>query len=690
MPNVHALIVGIDNYPIPAHRLEGCVNDAMATKQYLENRVDRSKYGFNMMTLINEQATRANIIKAFETHLAKAEANDIVFFYYSGHGSQEPAHEVFWHLEEDKKNETIVCYDSRIQDGMDLADKELATLIEVIAKKNPHFVVVMDCCHSGSGTRDLGTKPDFKSRMANEDRLVNGQVQSTRTAGSSAVRPLESYYLPQVIANRDIKLSKPQDLFVPSGRHVALSAAQSFQLAKETHLGGTRRGVFTYSLLEMLQASTGALSYQDIMRQVSSLVKQRTFDQTPQIYAQTLDDLNLSFLGGSSQRSVDYYAMNFDTQKQVWVIDGGSVHGLINGAIFNVYPANSSSDDMRNSAKAVGKATLSTLGVAESNVTLSSSLAPGMYRIRIDSMPVDPLDVYFSANTANDAPGVDLVLKTLQGSASASSYVKQAPNLQNAELQVVCREVKNSATGATSGAYIVARKTDPQPLIKQVIGYTQESAAKTVSNLVHISKWMQIFKLGNPGSKISTNAVQVQLVKETSNDLFPVTNGVIPFRYQQGTPAEKFRVKVVNKHSTKLYIGLLYMSSNFEANPGLFPAGGVWLEPGAEAWAINGMAINMQVEDAVKAFFGRKNAKGQIETSTTETFKLIFSTVEFDPKVMRMVALGQPDPQTRSAGGGGEGTRSLMIPTMDAAASGSTDDWNTSLLSLTVTRVDNA
>jgi hypothetical protein len=35
----------------------------------------------------------------------------------------------------------------------DLADKELATLLAELAARRPHIAVILDCRHSGSGTR---------------------------------------------------------------------------------------------------------------------------------------------------------------------------------------------------------------------------------------------------------------------------------------------------------------------------------------------------------------------------------------------------------------------------------------------------------------------------------------------------------------------------------------------------------
>uniref|UniRef100_UPI0035CA1F04 caspase family protein n=1 Tax=uncultured Nostoc sp. TaxID=340711 RepID=UPI0035CA1F04 len=136
---LYALLVGIDNYPNPNHRLQGCVNDITAIEEYLNERFDKQEYQLYLQTLKDEQATREGVIDGFRNHLRQAGENDVVLFYYSGHGSQELAPKEFWHIEPDHQDETLVCYDSRTEKGWDLADKELALLIAEVAEKKPHL-----------------------------------------------------------------------------------------------------------------------------------------------------------------------------------------------------------------------------------------------------------------------------------------------------------------------------------------------------------------------------------------------------------------------------------------------------------------------------------------------------------------------------------------------------------------------
>ncbi|PSB67243.1 hypothetical protein C7B61_07200, partial [filamentous cyanobacterium CCP1] len=204
--NIYALLVGINQYEPTSkvNPLRGCANDVQTMEAYLKERISKD-INCEIKTLINEQATYAAIVDGFRNHLSKAKGErDTILFWFSGHGSQEPAPEEFWHLEPDRKNETLVCYDSRTPNGKDLADKELAYLIGELAKNNPHIVVILDNCHSGSGTRD-----PFQ------------QAEERRIPESTKIRRLDSYLFPAT------------QLDFPRGKHMVLSACRDYQTAKE-------------------------------------------------------------------------------------------------------------------------------------------------------------------------------------------------------------------------------------------------------------------------------------------------------------------------------------------------------------------------------------------------------------------------------------------------------------------------
>lgn len=668
---VYALLVGIDNYQPPVPALAGCVNDMLAVKSFLENRVPAGS--LKMEVLMNERATRLNIVRMFEKHLTQAKEGDVAFFYYSGHGSQERSHEVFRFIEPDMLNETFVCYDSRQFDGMDLADKEMGTLIDLVAQNNPHIVVVADCCNSGDISRAIDT--------------VARSIPTSETT-----RPLDSYILPRNL-NTDrsaLSVEGTQQITIPQSRHITLSAAQSFQLAKETRLGGVRRGVFTYSLLEVLQKNTGSLTYSDLMRQVHNLVLKRTFDQDPQIFAQVEDDMDLLFLGGQIPNKGEYFLMSHDQQKG-WKIDGGAVHGIAGPSFsgetttLSVYNDGTAFADMT-TKNALGEVKVTTVEPNISTVRAEGFLRLNtnfIYRARINNMPVEPMKVCFRALNARgkqerDNKGKRLAIQALED--TFSFHLAQEDDASAADYHLLAMEdlTFSSDNPLKKEGYSIIRSTDDDdnPLVEQLVGFTEENAAKAIENLNHIARWERILETNNPGSSINADSVRIELYEANEDQLIRPERGRYIFRYRASDPPERqpqFRLKLVNTSHRRLYCSLLYMSSQFAINTQLFPGGGVWLESGQEAWALSGRAAKGRIADALLAF-GKKEAN--------EVFKLIVSTTEYKANVLKQDELNLPkDLSTKSVAAMEHNTRSLFF---SEPVNRNIEDWNSTALTVTI------
>ncbi|RIK57336.1 MAG: caspase, partial [Chloroflexi bacterium] len=166
-PCLYALLVGINDYPDPRHRLAGCVNDVTRMERYLRARTAQERFDLQLQTLTDSQAGRDAIVAAFG-RLGPARAGDVVFFFFSGHGSQAVTPPELRPDEPDGLDETLVCWDSRTPGGWDLADKELAQLIAAAGAQGAHVLVILDCCHSGSGTR-------APLQAANERRIARDE-----------------------------------------------------------------------------------------------------------------------------------------------------------------------------------------------------------------------------------------------------------------------------------------------------------------------------------------------------------------------------------------------------------------------------------------------------------------------------------------------------------------------------------
>lgn len=659
-PQCYALLVGIDKYQPPVPPLDGCVNDMRAVRDYLQHSMAQADVPLHLAVLENEQATRFNVIEKFEHHLAQARAGDLAFFYFSGHGSQEITHEIFKKIEEDGKNETLVCYDSRSYDGMDLADKELATLLDLVAQHDPHLVTIMDCCNSGSGTRDLSQT---------KVRAVEDLPQR--------VRSLDSYLLPRQTAQgrSAFNLDEPGQLVVPNPRHVALSAAQSFQLAKETRLGGSPRGVFTYSLLEVLSSAVGPLTYADLIRRVRNLVMERTYEQTPQLYTSHNGDQNLVFLQGSTSRAAHYYALSHDRDKG-WHIDAGSIHGLIGGTVnggktlLNVFAEDAPEAELRDPRFALGQVRVTTVFPGHSQVRPEGTLyldQGTVYRTRLHDMPVAPVKVFLKGR---DMAALRPLRAALTAQGEAELFVEVVEQESEADYKVIANEL---------GQYVLARQLDgdSQPLVEQVEGFSPASAQQVADYLIRIAQWERLLDLRNPGSSLPSEAVKLEVLHPDKDQLLAQGAMPIVLRYQHAlgqAHRPRFRVRVINRGQQRLYCGLLYLSSQFGVQSAL-PQGGLWLEPGAEAWVANGSPIEGSVSDAQVAV-GRNQ--------TQETFKLLFSNRAFNSTLMDQPPLDQPKQQKRSLAERSQ-TRALIF---GSTATIDTADWNSTQVGITLRRED--
>ena len=117
------------------------------------------RYGFlpaNVLELQDERATREGIIGALKkTFIRDARDGDVLFFFYSGHGSQMRNSQSA--TKSDKIDETIVPWD--VNAGYyDIRDKELARIFnQAIAAHHVTLTAIFDSCHSGSITRDTRT-----------------------------------------------------------------------------------------------------------------------------------------------------------------------------------------------------------------------------------------------------------------------------------------------------------------------------------------------------------------------------------------------------------------------------------------------------------------------------------------------------------------------------------------------------
>jgi len=193
----HALLIGVNEYQSKQmNDLRGTHNDVEKMKDVLSLR-----YGFpedSFRILLDEQATRQGILDALEDFVSSVGPDDIVYIHYSGHGSQ--VQDLNGDETDDGQDETIIPHDGRMPGIPDITDDEIASYVDRLQSK--HALIVLDCCHSGTATRDVVLQT---RSVPPDDRLELYSRVSTR-----AVTPLEAdYVLMTGAANSESALDGP-------------------------------------------------------------------------------------------------------------------------------------------------------------------------------------------------------------------------------------------------------------------------------------------------------------------------------------------------------------------------------------------------------------------------------------------------------------------------------------------------
>jgi pimeloyl-ACP methyl ester carboxylesterase len=620
--NIYALLVGIDNYDAPVRPLRGCVNDIRNIETLLQARAQAGGDGFHAKVLTDIAATREAIVEGFRQHLGQAKADDVALFYYSGHGSQQKSPPEFWHLEPDRLDETLVCHDSRKPGSWDLADKELAQLIAEVAEKEAHVTVILDCCHSGSGTRNVDQEGIRRVPTDERDRPLNA-------------------FLPElnVPPTRSVAAEKESGwVALPEGQHILLAACRSDEEAKEYSLGGKPRGVFSYFLGETLAQSTGTITYRELFKRVNALVRSHAALQSPQIEPTDHAMFEEGFLGGTVGPRDQYFTLSHDVSAG-WVVDAGSVHGIPppagdETATFAIFAQNSEPGQWRDLKAALGTARVRRLEPHRNAVDVAFSKgAPDegqVYKAVLAVLPLAPLEVQFLGEEAGLTP-VREALRTANATGGPSLFVHESQS-ENVELRLI-------ALAEEGGRYRILRPADGRRLVGDVHGFSEESAKKAVERLEHIARWMRIAELTNPASALAgTIAVEIYLVTDDSpKEPKPVEGTSLRMAYTRDASGKwrrpRIKVKLFNRGDRTVYCALLGLTQTYAVQAGLLPGGSVRIEPGEEAWANAGKPIMTEVPDALwKA--------GMIELR--DMLKLIASTEEMDATLLEQGELDHP------------------------------------------------
>lgn len=520
MPKIYALLVGINDYEPEVGTLFGCINDVEHFHSYLTENYNKRDLAIEVLK--NRDATRANVVTTFRRHLGKAKAGDVALFQYCGHGAQWASAKAFWEFFPDRKDEGLVCVDSRSSGGYDLADKELAVLIDEIARNSPHIAIIMDCCHSGSLTRGVDDYVQLKARCTHE---------------VAQMRPFESY-LDGYYARRQ---KKSEPLVIPARPHILLAACERAQQAWERR---NHSGVFTSALLDVLQQSGSDISYADLFIRTRHAVRKYADNQNPQFEAVENFDAYAGFLGQAVSMRRKRYFVHFDTDR--WVVDFGALHGAPGepekAVQFSVYAR-----DERN--KPVGSGKLTLVGPQQSQLALDFEADPlTNYVAEITSLPVPPVPVYVTG----DSRGVKTLRQAL-GPADGFALVDSP-------------EGADYSLHAEKGCFLF-RNAETGSLIRGIEGTSEGHLRRLFADIRQVVAWERGLKLQNHATKLPKDLVDFCFFELDSSGKEHLRQGeeIILDYVKEGKSWRKirFKLKARNKTQEQLYFTLVYFSRKF-------------------------------------------------------------------------------------------------------------------------------
>jgi hypothetical protein len=221
--NNFALVIGIDDYPAPLPKLKTAVNDAKSFGGLLT-----SKYGFQVTTLLNQDATRDKILGAI-THFRKSLAeNDSFLIYYAGHGSYDRATDKGYWLPVDADSDPLVT-------SRDISADDLVTEVRGLAAR--HVIIISDSCFSGDLSRDAGDFSPSDGNQAYVHRMQRAPSRTLMASGSdepvsdsgSQGHSVFAALLLQAMQSRGGGTFTADDLFVSIRKGVLARSGQSPQ-----------------------------------------------------------------------------------------------------------------------------------------------------------------------------------------------------------------------------------------------------------------------------------------------------------------------------------------------------------------------------------------------------------------------------------------------------------------------------
>jgi len=243
--NKKALLIGV-NYINTAYELSGCIDDTYRMKELL------SKRGFTTFQILTDvtdtKPTKTNILNELKQMIVNAQSGDLLFFYFSGHGSY--TYDTNGD-ETDRKDEMIISCDLQ-----GVIDDDLKSILTNYLKRDISIICLFDSCHSGT------------------------------------ILDLKYNYLD---SNNYDKYSENDKVNECNGNVIMISGCMDAQTSAEAFIDNKAQGAMTWSFIQSIN-KTPNCSWREILISMRDLLKTNKYTQKPQMSTNSFYDIDAKII----------------------------------------------------------------------------------------------------------------------------------------------------------------------------------------------------------------------------------------------------------------------------------------------------------------------------------------------------------------------------------------------------------
>ena len=155
------LSIGVSHYEDPSISLKYADHDAETIARLLETQQGLLFEEVHTRVLVNEQATKREILREINDFLGQAAKGDVVLIFMAGHGMKDRKTKTYYFVPYNASLETL------FYDGLAMPIFEEAC--KRIERRVDKLVLFMDTCHSGAlelNTRGVNAGEDLSEALA--------------------------------------------------------------------------------------------------------------------------------------------------------------------------------------------------------------------------------------------------------------------------------------------------------------------------------------------------------------------------------------------------------------------------------------------------------------------------------------------------------------------------------------------